>query len=69
VLKPRDGKKPGDVAAFLDVGGRLTLRMLMMAWAAACGFPSPAEDYVYRPLDFNKLLIEHPAATFAIRLV
>jgi hypothetical protein len=23
----------------------------MMAWSAACGFPSPAEDYVDRPLD------------------
>ena len=32
------------------------------------GFPSPAEDYIDRPLDFNELLIEHPAATFAIRI-
>ena len=40
----------------------------MMAWSAACGFPSLAEDYVDRPLDFNELLIEHPAATFAIRI-
>ena len=54
--------------AFLDVEGRSALRVPMMAWAAACGFPSPAEDYVDRPLDFNELLIEHPAATFAIRI-
>ena len=40
----------------------------MMAWSAACGFPSPAEDYVDRPLDFNELLIENPAATFAVRV-
>jgi DNA polymerase V len=32
------------------------------------GFPSPAEDYVDRPLDFNELLITHPAATFAVRV-
>lgn len=32
------------------------------------GFPSPAEDYIERPLDFNELLIEHPAATFAVRV-
>src|SRR5689334_7514771 len=61
-------KKSGDVAAFLDVESRTPLRVPMMAWSAACGFPSPAEDYVDRPLDFNELLIEHPAATFAIRI-
>jgi DNA polymerase V len=58
----------GDVAAFLEVEDRSTQRVPMMAWSAACGFPSPAEDYVDRPLDFNELLIEHPAATFAIRI-
>ena len=61
-------KKSGDVAAFFGVEGRSALRVPMMAWSAACGFPSPAEDYVDRPLDFNELLIEHPAATFAIRI-
>src|ERR1700760_187662 len=61
-------KKSGDVTAFFGVEGRSTLRIPMMAWSAACGFPSPAEDYVDRPLDFNELLIEHPAATFAIRI-
>ena len=61
-------KKSGDVAAFIDLESRSALRVPMMAWSAACGFPSPAEDYVDRPLDFNELLIEHPAATFAIRI-
>jgi DNA polymerase V len=32
------------------------------------GFPSPAEDHIERPLDFNELLIENPAATFAVRV-
>jgi DNA polymerase V len=61
-------RKSDDVAAFLEVESRTTQHVPMMAWAAACGFPSPAEDYVDRPLDFNELLIEHPAATFAIRI-
>ena len=61
-------KRGGDVAAVFDVGGPSALRVPMMAWSAAAGFPSPAEDYVDRPLDFNELLIEHPAATFAIRI-
>jgi hypothetical protein len=39
-----------------------------MASRAECGFPSPADDYLDRPLDFNDLLIENPAATFAVRI-
>jgi len=39
-----------------------------VASSAAAGFPSPAEDYLDRPLDFNELLIENLAATFAVRI-
>ena len=35
---------------------------------ASAGFPSPADDYLDRPLDFNELLIENPDATFAVRV-
>lgn len=30
----------------------------------AAGFPSSADDYVEKTLDFNELLVTHPAATF-----
>jgi DNA polymerase V len=40
----------------------------LMAVTASCGFPSPADDYLDRPLDFNELIIENPAATFAVRV-
>lgn len=40
----------------------------LMVSAVAAGFPSPAEDYLERPLDFNELLIANPAATFAVRV-
>ena len=33
------------------------------------GFPSPAQDYIDKSLDFNRELIEHPAATFYARVV
>lgn len=36
--------------------------------SVAAGFPSPADDYLDSPLDFNELLIAHPAATFAVRV-
>lgn len=32
------------------------------------GFPSPADDYLEKPLDLNEYLIEHPAATFFVRV-
>ncbi|RWR03879.1 hypothetical protein ED28_02505 [[Pantoea] beijingensis] len=34
----------------------------------ACGFPSPAADYVERRLDLNAHLIKHPSATYFIRV-
>ena len=40
----------------------------MATSSVAAGFPSPADDYLERPLDFNELLIQNPAATFAVRI-
>lgn len=37
-------------------------------YQVVAGFPSPADDYLDHPLDFNELLIAHPAATFAVRV-
>ena len=33
------------------------------------GFPSPAQDYMDQTLDFNKEIIQHPAATFYAKVV
>lgn len=30
----------------------------------AAGFPSPADDYIFDTLDFNRDFIKHPEATF-----
>ena len=32
------------------------------------GWPSPADDYVERPIDLNEYLVKHPAATFYVRV-
>ncbi|MBF8263376.1 MAG: umuD [Parachlamydiales bacterium] len=32
------------------------------------GFPSPADDYMEKKLDLNEHLIQHPAATFFVRV-
>lgn len=48
--------------------GRLHFVVPMFATPIWAGFPSPADDYLDQPLDFNELLIAHPAATFAVRI-
>ncbi len=34
----------------------------------SAGFPSPADDYVEQKLDLNEYLVQHPAATFFVRV-
>ncbi|WP_436877913.1 translesion error-prone DNA polymerase V autoproteolytic subunit [Siccibacter turicensis] len=34
---------------------------------AACGFPSPAQDYVEKELDLNEYCIRHRSATYYLR--
>ena len=59
------------VAGRNDVVGsaaRTHLTTPLVATRISAGFPSPADDYLDHPLDFNELLIAHPAATFAARV-
>ena len=42
-------------------------RPLYLATVSA-GFPSPADDHLDGQLDLNKHLIEHPAATYFVRV-
>ena len=41
----------------------------MFIISVPAGLPSPAEDYVEGPLDLNRYLIHHPAATFFVRVI
>lgn len=41
----------------------------MFIISVPAGFPSPAEDFVEGPLDLNRYLIHHPAATFFVRVM
>ncbi len=60
--------RAGDINGFLDIETRTPLAVPLVSSVASCGFPSPADDYLDRPLDFNELLVQHPAATFAVRI-
>lgn len=53
---------------FQHCAARARQAVPLMLTNVAAGFPSPAEDYLDHPLDFNDLLIAHPAATFAVRV-
>ena len=65
----KDGSlRAGDINAFLDVSAHSVASVPLASTAAACGFPSSADDYMDRPLDFNELLVRNPAATFAVRI-
>ena len=39
----------------------------LMSSSVVAGFPSPAEQYVERPLDLNELRVARPAATYFVR--
>jgi DNA polymerase V len=62
------GLRAGDINGFMDVEARTRVRVPLATAKVAAGFPSPADDYLDRPLDFNELLIENPAATFAVKV-
>lgn len=47
---------------------RTQIAVQLVGSTISAGFPSPADDFLDRPLDFNELLIDHPAATFAVRV-
>ena len=57
-----------DINAFLDVHARTPLSVPLVGAKVPAGFPAPADDYLDRALDFNELLIQNPAATFAVRV-
>jgi DNA polymerase V len=40
----------------------------LLADRVRAGFPSPAEDHMEGPIDLNRHLIRHPAATFFVRV-
>ena len=56
---------PGGARRAADTARRVELPF--MGSAVMAGFPSPAEQYVERPLDLNELLVARPAATYFVR--
>ena len=49
-----------ETSVFARVVARTRYGVPLALGRASAGFPSPAEDYLDRPLDFNELLIGNP---------
>ncbi|MEY3018278.1 MAG: translesion error-prone polymerase autoproteolytic subunit [Pseudomonadota bacterium] len=47
---------------------RQVLPMPLYLERVSAGFPSPAQDFIEKTLDLNELCIQHPAATFFVRV-
>ncbi|MFH8134254.1 translesion error-prone DNA polymerase V autoproteolytic subunit [Pantoea osteomyelitidis] len=47
---------------------RAALQLPLFTELVPCGFPSPAQDYIEQQIDLNKLLIQHPSATYFVRV-
>jgi len=48
--------------------GALDKSLPMADMSVEAGFPSPASDYIEKTLDLNELMVQHPAATFFVRV-
>lgn len=44
------------------------LSLPLFSTSIPAGFPSPADDYVERHLDLNEFMVQHPSATFFVRV-
>ena len=50
------------------MGRKLAVGLTVLRWKCACGFPSPAENYLKTECDLTEYLVENKAATFMMRV-
>ena len=56
------------ISAICGFDRKSDLKRPLFACGVSAGFPSPADDYIEGRLDLNELMIQHPAATFFVRV-
>lgn len=61
-------KKGKTISQIWQAEDRTKLELPIYKEAFSAGFPSPASDYIEQTLDLNKFLIQHPSATFFVRV-
>jgi DNA polymerase V len=61
-------KTDSSIQAIFEVNQKTKVICPLFTSGVSAGFPSPAEDHIDQRLDLNNLLIQHPAATFFVRV-
>ncbi len=61
-------KTDSSINAIFEVEQKTKVVCPLFTFGVSAGFPSPAEDHIDRKLDLNELLIQHPVATFFVRV-
>ena len=61
-------KSDSSINAIFEVEQKTKVVCPLFTSGVSAGFPSPAEDHIDRKLDLNELLIQHPVATFFVRV-
>lgn len=56
------------VDAPIPFARRTELNLPLFSARVQAGFPSPADDHLERSIDLNEELVQHPAATFFVRV-
>lgn len=57
-----------EILGFYQVSHQLQQRLPFYTSSIQAGFPSPADDYLEKELDLNELVVQHPAATFYVKV-
>lgn len=66
--RSRGDQLPPGPGVYRHAEPEVPVRLPLFASKIPAGFPSPADDYVEDMLDLQKLLVEHPAATFYVKV-
>ncbi len=53
---------------FFYIDKKKNIKIPYFEGGVSAGFPSPAEDHMQSKLDLNDLLIDHPSATYYVRV-
>ena len=61
-------KIDSSIDAIFEVEQKAKVIRPLFTCGVSAGFPSPADDHIDRKLDLNELLIQHPVATFFVRV-
>jgi DNA polymerase V len=66
--RTRKDELPPGPGVYRHVSSGESHKLPLFASKIPAGFPSPADDYIEDMLDLERLLVQHPAATFYLRV-